>query len=587
MPPGEEKPGIPASAARFEPGGRLPAGALLAAAWLASLWGLLCVPLNFYDEPILLLGGRLVAAGWLPYRDFYTHYGPFGYALISWLPERLNPGIAYRLAQGGVLGVVALLAWRVTRTTPRRKNGWLGAAAAAFAYLALAIPLQGAYFLAYGFVLAALALLILAESSLEERIAFRYLAAAGAALGLAGLVRPGFGLYAAAATVAFHLAIRPPGPASRRIAIAAAAGAAAVALVWLALFRQIPLADAWFSTIVIPGRLHSNSSRFVAPAFSLPLLGLPPGAAIASAATASLYTLATLGALRAGARSARVAAAAGVVVAAGLTFSLGAAAASSSPGRFATPGAAALFLLAFLAWRLTRPALETSTHLRASAICGLAAVAFLHYDLTRADLDHFVPALALALASCFLAVADARWPARIIALGLLVVATRSPRLGMELSPPASIGRQATTPSVSTATGFWSRFPASMFPVEAVDAVRVADREADPRSRFVALASDHRRSEGSAVVLFLLSQRLPYTKWYQYDPGVQTAPFVQARMIEELERSGSGSAVVWSAMSFGGPARGPDEPPSTPLDQRLLELYPRTLDHFGGLQVRLR
>jgi hypothetical protein len=542
------------------------------------------VPLNFYDEPILLLGGRLVAAGRVPYQDFYTHYGPLGYALISWLPAGVNPGIGYRLAQGGVLGLVALLVARVARTEAPRGYVWIGAAAAAFAYLVLATPLRAPYFLAYAFVLGGLAFLILGDASPETRSAFRYLVAAGAALGLATLVRPGFGIYAGAGTAAFFVASRPLGPAARRITVGAIAAVAAIALVWLALFRRIPLGDAWFSTIVIPGRLHSNSSRFVAPALPFPLFRLPPSAAIASAATASLFALATLGALRRGARGARVAGAAGIALAAGLTYSMGT---SSSPGDIATAGAAALFLLAFLAWRLTRPALGSAAPLRASAICGLAAVSFLHYHFTRADVAHLVPALALAVASSLLAAADARRRGWIVVLGLLVVATRSPWLGLELSPPASIGRKPPTPSISTASGFWSRFPASMFPVEAVDSVHAADREADPGSRFVALASDHRRSEGSAVILYLLSKRLPYTKWYQYDPGVQTAPFVQARMVEELERSGSRSAVVWSALSFGGAERRADEPPATPLDRRLLELYPHARERFGGLQVRLR
>ncbi|HEY2797433.1 MAG TPA: hypothetical protein VGK26_06055 [Thermoanaerobaculia bacterium] len=567
------------------PSNRAPGSAawpvLLAGAWLASLWGLLAVPLDVYDEPLLLLGGRLMGAGRLPYRDFYTNYGPLGYALISWLPRSANPGIAYRLLQAALLLLLAILFAGLRRVVAPGRRPWLSAGVAAFAYLSLATVLQTPHFLAYASVLASLAMLILADSAPTPRASARCLAAAGVAVAIAALIRPAFGFYAAAATIALSLAVLPLEAALRRIGIAAAAAVASGTLIWFALFRAIPLADAWISAIVIPDRL--SSSRFVPPAQPFPALGLAPSATIAAAATASLFALCVLGALSTGNRGARAAGATGTALAASLPFFLGA---LGSPARIATAGALALLAIAFLTWRLARAALASDARLRASAACGLAAAAFLHYDLARADPAHIVPALALAVASALLALPRLSATGRILTLGLLILAARSPWLGLELAPPASIGRSPGTPSVSTASGFWSRFPASMFPIEAVESVRAADSEADPGSRFVALASDHRRSEGSAAVLFLLSKRLPYTRWYAYDPGVQTAPFVQALMVGELERSGSRSAVVWSARSFGGVERGPDEAPATPLDRRLLELYPRILGQYGGLQVRL-
>ncbi len=557
---------------------------LLTAAWLASLWGLLATPLDNYDEPLLLLGGRLMGAGRLPYRDFYTNYGPLGYALISWLPEPGNPGIAYRLIQAGVLLLVAILLALLRRTVAVDRHPWVAAGGATFAYLGLATVQQTSPFLAYAFVLGALAMLILADSAITPGVSARYLAAAGTAIAIAALIRPAFGFYAVATTIALSLAALPFELAVRRIGIAAAAAAASGALVWLALFREIPLGDAWISAIVIPARLSSNSSRFVPPAFPFPALGLAPSATIAAGATASLFVLAVLGAFSTGGRWARAAGAAGAALAASLPFVLGA---LPSPARIATAGALALFALAFLTWRLARAPLASNARLRASAACGLAATAFLHYDFARADPAHIVPALALAVASALLALPNAGRAGVPLTLGLIVLATRSPWLGLEFAPPASIGRTPATPSVSTASGFWSRFSASMFPIEAVESVRAADRESDPRSRFVALASDHRRSEGSAAVLFLLSSRLPYTRWYAYDPGVQTSPFVQALMVGELERSGSRAAVVWSATSFGGEEREEGVAPATPLDRRLLELYPQILRQYGGLQVRLR
>jgi hypothetical protein len=158
-------------------------------------------------------------------------------------------------------------------------------------------------------------------------------------------------------------------------------------------------------------------------------------------------------------------------------------------------------------------------------------------------------------------------------------------LGSPPYPAYWIGYRPPFPQLSTASGFWAEFPASAFPEPVVRAVDDADRRAAPGSRFVALSTDHARTESAPIALFLLSTRPPYTRWYAYDPGVQSAPFVQARMIEELERSGSESAIAWRSEVFRGlPAA---EPPRTALDRRFRELYPRVAAGYGDLEVRER
>ena len=86
-------------------------------------------------------------------------------------------------------------------------------------------------------------------------------------------------------------------------------------------------------------------------------------------------------------------------------------------------------------------------------------------------------------------------------------------------------------------------PAEEFPIDAINAVSLADRYADPASRFVAVASNQGRTEGSALVLFLLSLRLPYAKWYTYNPGLQSSDVVQRMMIEGSSAP-EATAVVW-------------------------------------------
>jgi hypothetical protein len=583
--PSADQPGGSPSAPPWAISGPRWAIPVLAASWLACLAGLLHIPLDLYDECLLLVGGREVRAGALPYRDFYTHYGPLGYELISWFLPLGNPGLAYRIAQGIVLlGLAVVLAGAVLAVRTAGAGVWT-ALAAAVAFLGLATAARAPHFFAYGFVIAGLGILAWPERAVPSTGRVGLDALAGASFALAALVRPAFGVYACAGAIGAMLATaRGAGQAVRRTALLAAAAAVTALVAWLAFFRRIPLEDAWVATVVIPRQLSLGSSRFVAPALQLDVLRIGARAWIAAVALAATVALALLGALGSAERRARATAAAATALAATLPFVL---ASAASPGRRATAATAALLALALVAWAFARGWVASDGRRRLAAICGLTSVAFLHYYLSRADIAHLAPSLGLAIAAGLLVLPDLRVRGRVAAVLLIAAATRSPTLGVEQSPPFAIGRAAPAGYASTASGAWRRWPAASFPAEAVSAVRAADAAADPRSRFVAAASDHRSAEGSAVVLFLLSSRLPYTKWYAYDPGVQNSPFVQRLMVDELERSGSRSAVVWSALSFGGTERRPDEPAREPLDRRVLELYPVVAERFGGLAVRLR
>jgi hypothetical protein len=77
----------------------------------ASIAGLLCARIHPYDDGILLLGARLVSSGWLPFRDFYTHYGPLGFGVQSLFSGAIaEPGAALRVGQATGLAALAALA---------------------------------------------------------------------------------------------------------------------------------------------------------------------------------------------------------------------------------------------------------------------------------------------------------------------------------------------------------------------------------------------------------------------------------------------------------------------------------------------
>jgi hypothetical protein len=556
------------------------AAAALAAVWIASLAGLLWIPLDLYDEPALALGARIVRSGGFPYVDFYTHYGPLGYGLMALFLELGNPGIAYRLAQGLALAVVAVpMVPLVRRLCPGRGTA---AAVAAFGLLNISAAIVFTHFFAYALVLLSLELVALAELEPAASHSEALWIGAGAAVGLAGLVRPAFAAYALAAVVGFAFATREIGRLAPRLARFLGGAAGSAGLVWLLLYRDVPLADAWLASVIVPERLTGGKARFLSPALLPPRLGPTAQSLFGALHLAALFLLATFASIRARERRARAAAAVGALGAAATPFALRAA---EQPGRVAAFAAVLLYAAALASFVFAARSLSESAASRVSALSGLAAVAFLHYYLTRADQAHVTAALALAVIAA-LAHPPRLSPAwRACAGGLLAVAIFPILTGAVPYPAYWFGRLSGGPSISTASGFWARFPASTFPAEAVAAVERADRGAAPGSRFVALATDHSRTEGSAVVLFLLSQRLPYTRWYAYDPGVQSVPLVQSRMLEELERSGSATAVTWRSESFAGAPEA--DPPRTALDRRFRELYPRVSERYGGLEVRER
>ena len=127
-------------------------------ALLTSLAGLLCLRIDVYDDSAMLLGARLVHAGWKPYSDFYTHYGPLIYdvlALFRRLPA--NPGVALRLCEGAFFVLTyAALVWLVRRAEKSlfASMTWIPAAV-----LALSAVFQLPAFLGFAWSVVALALI--------------------------------------------------------------------------------------------------------------------------------------------------------------------------------------------------------------------------------------------------------------------------------------------------------------------------------------------------------------------------------------------------------------------------------------------
>ena len=534
--------------------------------------------LGVYDDSLLLVGARLSGAGWLPYRDFYTHYGPLGFSalapLLKWLG---NPGVTLRVAQAAVLiGLTVLLGLAARRSGARPGSLAFPAAVAALSP-AFAVPA----FLGYGFAAGAVALFLCgeAETGPQPRSRWPWTVAAGALLAACALTRPAFAAYVTAALIAVELAVF--GRASiRRLLLGLAAASAVAGTLWMALFRDIDLREALVAVTVAPARLMAR--RHVDPGLALEDLVLTIPIAAAIAAAPLLWTFAAPS--RAGRRLWIVVCA--IAFGAAAPLLLRHPVSGIPPTALAGLGFAASVLLAWL----SRDALRAAPSLRAAALLGATAAAFGHYFWSRPDVQHLYPLLGLSASSAAFAWERLGRGLRAVTVAALLLAffpidpgPGFPAGNLFRGGIASIRENAARPGARLKT-IW---PAGEVPSPPVEAVRLADRLADRGSRFVAYGNDQSWTPCDPVYLFLLSSRLPYTRWFQYDPGLQSSAPIQEAMIRELEASGSRSAVVWRSESYYFDPPPPGATARSAFDTYVDRVYANVVGRFGNYEVRIR
>jgi hypothetical protein len=532
----------------------------------ASAVGLLSVPISVYDDSLLLVGARLVASGKTPYVDFYTHYGPLGYSILASLIRLIrDPGLALRLGEILLLGGIAILFHLLFRSF-QPKNTPREFPVPFFVGALSAVAIEPAFF-GFAFATAALVFFLLARNAPEGRLATLLSAAAGVALAVVVLIRPVFGAYCAGAIFLTEIACLPRSGGSRRLVMGPAvffgAAAGAALALWLSLFPGIPWFLAFDATILRPARLMGAAGeRYLEPGFltaaETGVLGI--ARAIATGAALVATTIAWTLAVSRG-RTRRFA---GGCVAAGGLLPL-VLTVSDHPARDAGSLSLAFFVLACSIVYSARSALRESPLLQASAMFGLAAAASGHYFWARADGAHVLPLLTLGVAggALLLASLHARGRAAIVSLLLFTWVSAAPGVHF----PAAV---LLNWNVVAKLRPWR---CTLGPADAKMAVVYADSLADPRSRFVAVGSSQAWASADPILLFLMSSRPPYTRWFQYDPGVQTSGTVQEEMARELEASGSRSAVVWRAEMYLSDRVPPDTTTRSRFDELFDRLYP--------------
>ncbi len=547
--------------------------ALAVLALFLSALGLLSTPLHPYDDCALLMGARLVAAGKTPYVDFYAHYGPLGYSLLSVLTEALgSAGLALRVGQIVLLAVVAALWFFLSRSLdpPSLLREY------ALAPLVLVFSQVAVEPVFFGFAFAAIAGCLFAYARTSERrlSAVLLLLTAGVALAVAAAIRPGLGAYVVFALLVLEVAARRPHFGAMRspvlvlaLALGTAAATALVLAFWL--YPNISLSLALNATVLVPARLVSAGGLYLNPTFlSLPVVGeIVAGAALTAASLAWVTAAAGRKARRVAVRCIAV----GGILPLRLLF-------SSHPARETGFLALILLVLAGVAVFAGRRELQESPLLRTSAAFGLAAAAFGHYFWARADGQHLVPFLALALSGGAFLLPAVTAPTRIRLIGAVAL--------FYVVTPWHFALPATKLAQQEFRVRPLPWRCSVPLEDARRAVALADRLADPNSRFVAVGTTQAWTSGDPIELFLLSSRLPYTKWFQYDPGVQSSPEIQAEMERELEASGSRTAVVWKAGFFRWAGEDPRRH-SSPFDDFFRRVYPVSVAKIGDYEVRSR
>jgi hypothetical protein len=511
-------------------------GAALLLASARKLAHAVYAPLGPYDDGVLLTDSMLVSMGHVPYRDFYTNYGPGIFLTIAALWK--VTGVSALAARGlGCLlhvAVAALSGLLAGRATDRRFSTL--AAGLVAAWLSCLPPSPLAWLAALA---AALLMAWILSLALEAPSRPRWFAA-GAALATVSWYRPDLAVYLVLALAVVGAGARlvgaalPSGPGGGKTAAAAVTvGALAAALpawgpiLWLS--GAQPVRD------VLLEQLRIRPAR---------VLPLPPLLAPVWTPEASSHLPAALVDVHSGAV---------VLALAGPVLALAAVAAATRLGRVSRPSATLLAAL---------------------------ALAVLPQLLGRSDREHAVQAVAPAVA-VFAAAAHAiarTRPAAGLVASVLVAGVFFP--ARDLRPLVSRGSDGSTRDFPQYGGLPEKDPA----VLAV-ARLLRDATAPEEPVFVGLA-DHRRTVLNHLLVYFAAFRRGGTRYLQFDPNLTTREDVQAEIVRDLESRRVRWVVLWNEGEDRLEPNESSRPGSDLLDRYLRSRFtPRT--RLGAFEVRSR
>lgn len=455
-----------------------------------------------YDEGLILYGAARVAQGEVPYRDFWSMYGPGSFYVLAALFRAFGETVV--VARGfdvASRAAIVVLVFALVAGLARREGGANVGFIAALGALGLLIIAPGYEFPVYPALAFALLAVAFVRRAVEAPTRWQAWFGAGAAAGMAAVFRHDLGAYAlGVCCYALVVSRRVDGavPGFGRVHGAALAGGFALALgpPLVALLRAVPGADLIDNLIRIPALVY-------APYRHLPLPSLPVALqqAVEMQSATPLFALAYYAPI-------------GItLVAAVLALRVRRQRRSEVPPRSLTA---------------RQIVFETLT-LLTLLFCVKAGV--------RAGSMHVMPALILAVVPGALMVdrSGSRFlKALSLAAVLAVVGVRIGLSATELEAPPGGG-------VGSAFARWAgceRGPVARLRCFRIDADRAAvlaylGRHAVPGVPIYIGTGRHDKLFVNNVELYFLSGLPAATKWHDLHPGVQTTREVQLEMLAEM------------------------------------------------------
>jgi hypothetical protein len=457
---------------------------------------------NPYDEGITLVGADLAGDNYVPHRDFYTQYGPAQFYIVATLFRFIGHSVLAERAWDVVARALLIVAvFALTQRIASRRLAFYAAA--------VTLAWQGAFWISGSAVYPALAALLaslLFFLPAQHRAAPHYeTVIAGACMGAATLFRYDIGLSGCALASAGIAAARWAAPCGARrmrnasmTTVAFLAGYIAVTLpvlLWLAWCGAVP--DLLFD-------LFTASKTYVEMR-SLPLPGLaalrtdpasfgvflPP-----VICTASLVSVAAL--LRRGGETVRV--------------------------------TQALILTAFTVMFCAKGFIRTSNiHMAMALISSTVLLAQLAACWPmQGRRSRAITGVLLALSLLFAglaahegarrAVANLRWAAS-GTLWDMPQTWQALQAGPCRMPP-NLARMACVP----------------LDHDTIETIRYIAQHTLPSDRIFVGLPRHDRIFANDIALYFEAGRQPATKWYHFDPGLQTTAPIQRDMIADLQRT---------------------------------------------------
>lgn len=466
---------------------------------------------NLYDEGLIVTGASRVAAGAIPHRDFYTNYGP---------------GQFYALALAFKVFSPSILAERIWDLVIKAGIAWLvGAIALQMMARAFAVVVVGACILwltfcgAYGYPLWPSLFLSLLSVSFLLPIFDRYsagsLVAAGLTVGAITLFRYDVGFFSCVAESIVLVAFGYMAPRAEYSRIRSIGGLLiplwlGVALVFvplmIAYLEEGVIRDFIFQIIEFPPK-HYAQTR------SLPFPRLLPFNRIGDLSEFIVYLppLAVVAAILAGLTGVR--------------------------GE--SDGGARTFVEP---WRLKLALMSLLTAI--FYLKGIVRVSPIHMSLS------FIPAF-IALGAAADHTFERRRPIAMMAVGGALLVAGIPSLAAAIHVATQVstnivafvrGRvQVANETISTVGSCWppkylERARCFIVPTQMMEALHFIELNTAPDEPLFVGDGRHDKIFVDNAAFYFIAGRPPVTKWYHFDPGLQSSQRIQSQMTAELEKS---------------------------------------------------